>query len=248
MKTNKSRQGGAYLMVLATTMIIMVMVSIVFTVTAFSMRISSYYTDFVGLYDLAISGNEQGLVMMREHISAHQDTISERAWARIFGEGFIGVEYAGGALRLDYFTRNRYRHIYIQEAMVHLRNSLSEIFTPYGASFRFNWGLNITIDTAEHVLTDTYRAITTITASGNRYNINTAIHSRYIEGSIRIASTVQASIIWAAYGYREIILDVYTIEVLEAMGTIFPFIPAEGEYLTLILDEFTFAMVESLRI
>ena len=250
-KTPKSHRGSAYLMVLSITMLVIMMVSITMSVTMISRRVSVLYSDNVGLYDLAVSGNEQALLLLHQHIATQQQTISEYAWARIFNEallgGFIGFIEQDGALRFDDFTNNKFKEIYIEAAMAHLNTSLGGIFARDGANYRLNWGINASINTNERILIDSYQAITTLRPTGNNFTVTTVIHKQVYETTSYPAS-VRASLIWTADGYREMVLDAYTIELLEAAMAIFPNVSIYGANMVLILDEFTFAMVESLRV
>jgi len=131
--------------------------------------------------------------------------------------------------------------------MSDLRAAMDSNFSRYFFMYQLTWGLDAAIDTGGHTIADTYRAITTLCAVTNHIFMDTVIR-RYDGDDPGTQAIVEASIIWTDTGYREVAIDTYTIYTLESNGIVFPNPPINGEYLILFLDEFTLAMVESLRI
>ena len=62
----KSRKGNAYIIVIIAAMVMLFLVSVVFSITANSRRATARYAHFTGLYDLAVAGNQQALVLLQQ--------------------------------------------------------------------------------------------------------------------------------------------------------------------------------------
>ncbi|MCL2378778.1 MAG: hypothetical protein FWC77_06605 [Defluviitaleaceae bacterium] len=247
MLVSKAHRGSAYITVFAATMIILMLATVVLSVTAVSRRITARYSDYIGLYDLAVAGNEQAFFLLRQAFNARNDDITSRAWQRLKDEEHISFIYHVAGLRLDVATSERFRNIFVAEAMGDLRAGMGNIFSRHFFMYQRVWGLDAVIDTDERTISDSYRAATTLCAAADRFHIDTVIQ-RYEGEYLGVRAIVESSIIWTNYGLREFILDAYTIYRLESAGVVFPFIPISGGNLILFLDEFTLAMVESLRI
>jgi len=246
MPISKTRRGGAYISVLAATMLIIMLAAIVLSVTAVSRRLTARYSDTIGLFDLAVAGNEQAFFLLRQPIDSHKEEISYNAWARVVDDPLLGFTYYYGSLLLDEPTSIIYRQFFIEEAQKLLSVALGNNFTRVHFDYHLAWGLDTAIDAGEHVIHALYQA-ETIVSPGNAFNVTTTTR-RNIGDYLSIPIAVQASIIWTASERRAIVLDAHTILTLESNGAIFPFLPGPGENLILFLDEFTLAMVESLRI
>ena len=262
MPAPKTRRGSAYITVLTVTMLIVMLAAVVLSVTAVSRRLSALYTRYVGLFDLAVAGNDQALFLLHQAHYLQRDDIHERALHRAIVEDTIVFEYYNGGLRLQAPQNNRhnpsysngqFKRIFNEEAVAGLRPLLASMFSFIGINnYQRSWGIDATIatdDFDDFAITDSYRATTTLSAclvSLDRFNLNTRIH-RYIGDNPGPSITVYASIVWTAVGRREIILDAYTILLLISRGVEFPIPPITGVNLILFLDEFAPTMVESLR-
>jgi hypothetical protein len=64
----KNERGNAYLFVIAASLLILMLVTAALLVTVSSRRITAPYPDFAGLYDMAVAGNEQALIFLRERV------------------------------------------------------------------------------------------------------------------------------------------------------------------------------------
>jgi len=76
----KSRKGNAYIMVMIATMAMLTLISVVLLVTVSSRDTTARYSNFMGLYDLAIAGNEQVLFLLQQGILQEGDLIYPRDW------------------------------------------------------------------------------------------------------------------------------------------------------------------------
>ncbi|MCL2571433.1 MAG: hypothetical protein FWE11_03440 [Defluviitaleaceae bacterium] len=241
----KKRRGGAYIMVLTVTMLILMLAVIAVSVTAVSRRITSRYSDYMGLFDLAVAGNEQALFLLNQADSSSTEAMLLRALTRAAANAVLVFNYTDEGFRLDEFFKERFHDAFNHEAMIDIRPRLGTIFTPMASEYRINWGLDSEIHLTDHIFIDSYRAITTVIPGVDRFLVSTRIF-RYIDDVPGFPTVVGASIIWSSIGYREIVLDAHTITMLESFGAIFPTLPVPG--MIIFLDEFMLTMVESLRI
>jgi len=273
----KSQKGGAYIMVLAATMMILVLVSIALTVTAVSRRVTARYAYYIGLTDLAVAGNEQALFLLRQAAMPGKNTAHERAFMRLIYDPLnlpVFESYSYG-FRLNAATSERFHSFFTQEIMRDVHGRLGDVFQSRGNEYRLTWGLNTTIEISQpsniHTSTqtnahtntsqaydssvssqriqDTYRAFTTITPYSNFFTTSTNVR-KYVNNIPSFPTVVEASIIWTPDGHRQIIVDEHTIYILEYVGAIFPIF---GDTILTIgtiifLDEFALAMIESLRV
>ncbi|MCL2361935.1 MAG: hypothetical protein FWC73_09005 [Defluviitaleaceae bacterium] len=244
----KSRRGGAYLMVLTATMLMLILVAIALTVTAVSRRLTSFYAYNAGLYDLAVSGNEQVLFLLRQELDSRSDAAKLRALIQIVGEGTIIFFDDGFRLAESYGPA--FRTAFINEAMQELNSIIGNII-PHTVqqethTWRFlPWDLDLAVETEYSDMRSLYRARTIFRPSASdRFLVRTNIR-KIVDDVAGFPTEVEASIIWSNTGYREIALDAYTIFILESIGVYFVGVPAPGSIL--FLDEFTLTMVESWR-
>lgn len=260
MNIPKNRRGGAYIMVLTVTMLVLMLAAVVLSVTAISRRLTSRYTYIVGLYDLAVSGNEQALFLMRQAFAGHEEAVRIRALARVLAEpttvlSLINIGFSNDGLssealmneglQLDQASTARFHQIFAEEAMNVLRPILEDIFTKVDSDYRLTWNLGVEIMADERTVADSYLAITTIVPGQHNLTVRTNVRN-YIDGIPGFPAVVRATIIWSPIALREIILDAYTINTLISHGAVFPTPPVPGTII--FLDEFTLAMVESLRL
>ena len=247
--TPKSRRGGAYITVLTVTMVLLMIAAMVLTVTAVSRRVSASYSDFVGLFDMAVAGNEQAFFLIRQQRDAHSDVINEQAWQRLMDEVTIGFVYEDGHLFLDQATSTVYERIYKEVAVSSLLDAMDNIpgFTGVHFFYELRWDLSTIIDIGEVIITDSYSAVTRLVPYAHNFRIYTRVH-RYIGNTPSVPVFVESVTYWTASGQREILLDAYTIYDMETDGVVFPVVPNVGEDIILILDEFAFTMLESIRL
>jgi len=259
----KSKHGGAYLMVLTATMLMLILVAIVLAVTAVSRRLTAFYSYNYGLYDLAVSGNEQALFLLEQEWESRINAAKLRALTQIVGEG-TEISYNGG-FRISPSYKAIFQTAFINGAMHDLQGIMNGIFPSDEIAFSWivprgqpprtenhtwsihNWDMSLSIETIEREINNFYRARTTLRPYGanDRFQIRTNIR-RYTDGTHGVPVEVEATIIWRRTGYREVVLDAHTIFMLELIGVVFtPFEPAPGSII--FLDEFALTMVESWR-
>ena len=256
MNVLKSRRGGAYIMVLTATMLVFILVGMALTISTVSRRITARYTYFMGLYDLAVSGNEKALFLLHEEWESYKDAVTMQALNRMIQENAFSLEYADGVIRLNPAVHERFRQIFIQEAMVILNGALKDAF--YTRTLRcfnesidqdwsiFTWSLEVEIETEDLVTIDIYRVITALRPNdaNDRFIIRTDTR-KYVNNVPGFPTQVEASFILHPSGSKGIAVDEHTINNFVASGAIFYPMPPPGTIL--ILDEFTLAMVESMR-
>jgi len=247
---SKAQHGGAYIMVITAIMLIFMLVAVALSVTAASRRITARYAYNVGLFDLAVSGNEQALFLLCQSFDSQKEDVISRAWAQIvYGVPVVFI-FSDEGLRLSALDEERFKQIFVEEAMAGYGDVLGDIFSIFSQAprrrYQLTWELNTTFDMEEYTIINSYRAVATLTPYSGHFTISTRIH-KSINGVLSPSrAAVQASIIWTASNHREITLDAYTISVLVANGAIFPDTPFPG--MRIILDEFALTMVESQRI
>jgi len=250
MKVPKKHHGGAYIMVLTITMLLLMMVAVVLTITTVSRRVTALYTHNAGLYDLAVSGNEQALFLFRRAFDVHSNEVKLRALARVMAEpDFLGFYISGNTYLLTEVSNARFSDIFIDEAENVLRNLYGDVLSRVTTQeYRMTWNINIDVEVDGHTISDSYRAITTLIYCrhrGGRRIIRTNIRN-YIDDISSFPTVVEASFNWRSTGHREIVLDAHTIDTLLFYGAVFPSPPVYG--MIIILDEFALTMVESMRI
>ena len=243
----KSQQGSAYIVVLTATMLMLLLVAVTLSLTAASRRIGAHRENYVGMYDLAVAGNEQALFLLRQDFYNNRIGIHAQAWAQLLTETPITIVHTGTGLVLDTHAAIRYREIFLQQAMSSISANMGNVFTPAGLYFNLSWGLEATTIVDERTVVDSFSAVTTLRPLNNRVSVITRIVKTF-DNTQSIPTVVGASIILVAGGYNEMVLNAHTIEELQNSGVIFPNLPVNGENFVLILDEFTLTMVESLRI
>jgi len=226
-------------------MLIVMLAAVVLSVTTVSRRLTARYTTYVGLYDLAVAGNEQAFFLLRQALEANKDNINSRTWHRFLIGDYIVFDIVDERLILSPFSRGELRRIFIEEAMIDLRASMDANFTRHFFAYQLVWGLDANINAGERTISDSYRAVTTVCIGIDSFRVDTVIH-RYEGIDIRVGAAVEASINWTHIGDRETVLDAYTIYMLEMGGAEFPGVPYGG--MILFLDEFMLEMVESLRL
>ena len=241
----KPNRGNAYITTLAAILLIITLATLALSITAVSRRLSARYSDYIGLYNLATSGNEQALFILQQSIETNITNINTRAWERFITRDDITFQLVNGNLHLSDQSRDDLKHIFIEESTPNLRAALNQNFSRYFFMYQRTWELSTSIHTSNQAITDSYSATTTICAASTRFHLDTVIY-RYINNNPSTNAIVEASINWTRTGYREIILDAYTIYTLESNGVEIP--DLNGENMILFLDEFALQMVESIRL
>ena len=245
----KANHGGAYIMILTAIMLILMLVTVALGVTATSRRITARYIYNAGLYDLAVSGNEQALFLLQQRFDSQKEIITNQAWTAIVNGPPVNFVFSDNKLRLDTYANERFGEIFAEIAMSdlssYIRSRFSrEYISNRGFVYRHTWELNTVIDTDRYTITNFFRG--TVTLQPYNHHIYSRVENHLGQGRTSPSATVRTTINWLASGYREIALDAHTIDIFEINGSTFPVIPFPG--MIIFLDEFTLAMVESLRI
>jgi len=231
--TSKSRRGSSYIMVLVATMFILMLAAIALMVTAVSRRTTAHYNYHVGLFDLAVSGNEQALFLINREWEAHR--------IDIYRQAIIQLAAIEGALYLDQNTINvvaAYRQV-LHETMTRV------VFDALHGQAEISWNLHATLTADERIVVDDYRANTSIMAGADRLTLRTVVR-RYENNIPGTPTTVEAFVEWLETGVYEMVLCAYIADIMAAHIDTLLFEPAAG--MTIILDEFTPTMIESMRI
>jgi len=244
----KSKRGGAYLMVLTITMLMLIVVAIALSITAISRRLTSLYAYNIGLYDLALSGNEQILFLVNEAWENQSDNVKLRVLIQIANAG-LTFTYDNG-FRIPASYGSIFRNAFISEAMKEIQQLNDNMFEDFIINQvtwnQFSWDLELVVGSQDQDLRSFYRAHTILRLDGNynRFIVRTNIR-KYVDSIASFPLEVEASIIWAHTGYREISLNAHTIHMLELQEVYFTVQPNPGDII--FLDEFTLTMVESWR-
>jgi len=188
----KSNRGGAYIMVLAASMIMFLLVVLALSITTLSRRITAQHSHYVGVYDLGASGNQQALFLLRQ--AANCEELNTRVLNQMLG--------ANEPLTGESFKENLHA-----EVIATLGSNFTRI---HAGEYRLSWDFNTTIGFEDVMIYDSFGAITILRPSNNDFFVETRIH-KYIEGTRSHYATMQASIIWDVVGYREIQLDGHNI-------------------------------------
>ena len=241
-------------MVLTATMLIFILVAMALTISTVSRRLTARYAYFMGLYDLAVSGNEKALFLLDQEWERHRDAVTLQALTRIIQDSFENLEYSNGEIHLT--ATALFQQIFIQEAMTRLNYATSGMFPTrelrcFHASAQFNWSIfswdmEVEIETEDITTIDVYRVITTFRSnhSNDRFIVRTDTR-KYVNDVPGFPTQVEASIVWELSGYRKISLDEHTINILGLNNVFYPINIMPGTII--FLDEFTLTMVESMR-
>ena len=202
----KSRQGGAYIMVVIAALAVFVLIFAVLNITAASRNITGRYAEFYGLYDISVAGNEQALYVIERGLERNRATALARAHEN--GTGFR------------------------TEIMPLLRNELANYFrsvnTADGPGYEHRWGLSLRFTKADTVEENEFRALTTVIPLANgTFGVTTIVYENYYRTVFGITFTerrdlieTRSNIIWRTPQGNENymnFLDYYTVEMVELM-------------------------------
>jgi len=205
-------------MVMIAALAMLMLVFAALFITRSSRQVTARYGYFVGLYDLAVAGNEQALFLLWQGVEANRELINERANERTSENGLT------------------YKSIFIEEAMPFAIASLRTYFTVVGLQYQRNWGVKINFDMPEgHTLEDNYQATTTVSITDYGFLVATRI-SKYIGTTQGFPVVVEAGIVWVNTDCTCIILPNITTG------------DSSNNILINCLDYYTLAMVELLRV
>jgi len=187
----KSRKGNAYIMVMIVTVTVFMLISIVLFITISSRQITARYGYYVGLYDLAVAGNEQVLFLLMQGIDANLTQINQLSQ----NENFCFIETA------------------TPFAMANLR----KYFSPHGLLYRRTWSIEIDVTIqSEIIFEDQYSATTTVSITNEGFTVSTSI-AKYANTILGPLTTVNARIIWTQEEDLGNFLDYYTLTMVELM-------------------------------
>ncbi|MCL2576722.1 MAG: hypothetical protein FWE27_01545 [Defluviitaleaceae bacterium] len=152
------KNGNAYIMVVVASLAVLTLVLAVLTITATSRNITASYENFFGLYDIAVTGNEQIFYFMEEKF------FEQRTAA-------LALSEANGTTFVNEITKL-------------LRNELDNAFELiYFEYHRHEWGLIVEfsdLPASDYTLSDDFRAVTTVRdRQGGGFYIETSIR-KYI--------------------------------------------------------------------
>ena len=238
-------------MVITAVMLILMMVTVALGVTAASRRMTARYAYTIGLYDLAVSGNEQALFLLRQQCNNQYSNVHNQAWELLINGSPIEFVLTDEGLHLNEEAAGRFEQFFVTEAMPGIRDYIISTYTRVRRNlldyYRFTWDFEIGLDTPlhENTLTSFYSVFTDLRPANNRIYTHTRVERHYSE-RYRPRADVRATINWAVSGYTKIALDAHTIDTLGEQGAVFPVTTYPG--MILILDEFALTMVESLRV
>lgn len=193
----KSRKGNAYITVMFVTMALIMLVSTLLIVTANSRRTTSRYEHFVGLYDLAIAGNEYALHLLQQGLNFAKND---------------GLIIPTGDCELDFQN-------FITTAMPIATTNLTSGFSQVGIEHRRHWTFEIVYTMHDgFTIRDYYNAVTTVLVTGNSFAVSTRISKAIDDATSQLVPTVVNSrIVWIGCNTGESgnCLDYYGIEMIE---------------------------------
>ena len=185
-------------------MVMLMLVTVILLITASSRQVTARYGYFVGLYDLAVAGNQQALFLLQQGLNANRTVINDLTQQRISAGDITSIAK---------------REIFIEEAIPFLESNLLKYFTFYRTGFQRIWEVEINFFMPEErMLQDRYHATTIIISDDNGFSVTTTI-SKY-NGAVRgYPAAVHASIIWSYQAPDTLInyLDDYTLKMVELM-------------------------------
>jgi len=175
-------------MVVIATMAVLVLASTALLITVNSRQITARYGYHVGLYNMAVAGNEQVLHLLNRAVYNNRAVI---------------------LLSDDNFT---------QAAMPFAIAGLREYFDPYLARYRRDWETQVCFSSAdETILRDKYTATTIVSVESNGFFVRTQVW-KYTNGNHSHYVLVTSRIQWPIWpeNYPKN-LDYYTLEMVELM-------------------------------
>ena len=182
MKANNFKAGSAYMFVMITMLNLFLLITVVISVTASSRRISGYYIQFAGLYDLALAGNERVLFLLREEIDYHREEINDRARYRMYQKDIEShLVYQDGVFLLE----GSFSEILREEKREVVGTFLESNFGRSQGMYYFSYRMG--------VRTGTYEVMTYICSGG--YSVRTVVN-KAIDGSRGTPTRVGGQIIW----------------------------------------------------
>ena len=215
MKNGKFQRGSVYLTVMVVTSMLIMMVSVMLTITTMSRRITSRYEYFIGLYDLAVAGNEQVLQILSQGVERHRATISARASDRVIEDVITNptthLSFNNGQFYLEsglFFRRFR------EEAAPILSTELKRYYTRRvaneGIQYERNWNFAMSFTLEDgHIIEDRYSATTIVYTTDRGFSVQTRIR-KYIDNILGHPATVGAAIIWQGTSGEYIFLPQFT--------------------------------------
>ncbi|MCL1884316.1 MAG: hypothetical protein FWF81_11285 [Defluviitaleaceae bacterium] len=139
----KKIRGNAYIMVITITLFVLALLLTVLTVTALSRNITARYSDFYGLHDLAIGGNEQVLYLIKELTAQFNITLTDDVFSDEVFENFLRTGLISNGFVYD-LDENEYLHTW---GLVLDFEALQDRFRGVSAVRITNGGLEIIVQT-----------------------------------------------------------------------------------------------------
>jgi hypothetical protein len=139
---------------------------------------------------LAVAGNEQALLYLNDALDLHRDTINTAVQGQT---GELAALVAAAALPF-------------------LQASLTG---QYPREREFTVGIEITSPN-ESTVSDTYRAATAVTPSGNRFRVETEVY-RVPDGGVSLMAPPVPAMVRAYVEFRVISLDDYALTMVQSM-------------------------------
>ena len=193
---SKKTGGGAYIMVIAASLMVFSLVLAAFTITTSSRNITARYGYFYAMYDIAVAGNQQAFFLLKNELSHRREYITSLAQQYAY-------EHTGYALL--------YRQFFIDKITPYLSAELRRYF-PYGegTTYRRSWTLSANFSSYDISVTDTFYATTVVSSrASDGFMINTTVH-RQAGNQPAISARVQSNVDWKE-------LDYYTLTMVELL-------------------------------
>jgi hypothetical protein len=227
---NGKRYGGsAYTYVLAVILLLSMLATAVWAVTASSREISAHYPDYSGVYELASGGNEQFFVEMRQEFQNRFDEIDAAVRDEILSGNITQyLVYRGGQFHLLTMEDGYYAGLFHTRAANVLTEYVRTAFPLTGGAYRQPRSISVQFAQAgggdnerlaqvsgENILTDNYEGYTEIIPQPNGvFKTRTVLQKSVNGGSTGYPTQVEAEIILnnanRGEAYEELFIPSYT--------------------------------------
>jgi len=191
---NKQHKGVAYIMVIIAAMAMLMLSATVLLITASSRTITSRYDHFLGLFDLAVAGNEQALHLLNHGVNANRETIKNNITQQVLDNTEDSVVF----YNREFYTAHA---ILINEAKPFALASLQQYFSVMGLHLGRRWEFSVIFSSLTGLnIEDRYQAATTIASNSVGFTVSTEI-SKFGENGFSNPATVEANIVWNLSGF-----------------------------------------------
>jgi len=191
---NKQHKGVAYIMVIIAAMAMLMLSATVLLITASSRTVTSRYDHFLGLFDLAVAGNEQALYLLNRGVNTNRAVIENNITQQILDNTEGSVIF----YNREFYVANA---VAVNEARPFALTSLQPYFLPMGLNLGRSWEFSVHFSSLNGLnIEDRYQAVTTVSTHAGGFGVSTEI-SKFGENGFDNPATVEANIVWNISNY-----------------------------------------------